>query len=333
MNEITRDHIVQTIRHLAKSKGQTWLSRKEFLAESEITYYQLKKHFIRWNNAVAAAGLQPLDRTGRPDKARGMTKQELLTLADQIASRLGRRRISQSEFTKEAGISYRPIHRLYGSWESFASEAGLQLHPAHKQKIPDESLFEEFFRITSQLGHFPSYQELSLAKYSFGTFERRFGTYSEFKVHALQYGLDHRLVEPDIAKQELAKPLRQRDKDVSYEQLNDRPVLGHRIDFPGLLHAPVNELGVVYLFGILSKELKFEVESVQSGLPDCQAKRRLSNDRWQSVRIEFEFKSSNFITHGHNLTQCDMIVCWEHDWTDCPLEVISLKDIVDNRRT
>ena len=328
MNEITRDIIIQTMRQFAESRGHNWLTHKEFFAESDITTYQFRKHFKRWNEAVVAAGLKPLDKTGRPDKTRGMTKKDLLTLAEQIASQLGRRMMSQSEFTREAGISFRPIHRLFGSWVSFASEAGLQLHPAHKQKIPDESLFEEFFRITSQLGRFPSYQDLSLAKYSSGTFENRFGNYSDFKVHALQYGIDHGLVEPKIAKQELAKPSRKRDKGVAYEQLNDRPVLGHRIDFRGLLHAPVNELGVVYLFGILSQELGFVVESVQSGFPDCQAKRRLSKDRWQSVRIEFEFKSSNFITHGHDLTQCDMIICWEHDWMDCPLEVISLKKFV-----
>jgi hypothetical protein len=332
MSEIKKETIIQSIANLAQSKNKTWLSHKEFLAESGITSYQLNKYFIRWNDAVIAAGLQPLDKTGRPDKSRGMTKQELLDLAEQIASRLGRRRISQSEFTKEAGISYRPIHRLFGSWTSFTSEAGLKLHPAHKQKIPDESLFKEYFRITAQLGHFPTYQELSLAKYSSGTFEGRFGTYSDFKVHALQYGIEHGLVEPDIAKQEMAKPTRQRDKGISYEPLNDRPVFGHRIDFRGLLHAPINELGVVYLFGILSQELGFVVESVQAGFPDCQAKRRLSKDRWQSVRIEFEFKSSNFIAHGHNLTQCDMIVCWEHDWTDCPIEVICLKEIVEKEK-
>ena len=186
MNEITKEHIIQSIANLAQLKGQTWLSREQFLSESGINSYQFKKYFTRWNVAVIAAGLQPLDNTGRPDKTKGMTKQELLNLAEQIASRLARRRISQSEFTKEAGISYRPIHRLYGSWESFASEVGFKLHPAYKQKIPDESLFKEYFRITAQLGHFPTYQELSFAKYSSGTFEGRFGTYSDFKVHALQ---------------------------------------------------------------------------------------------------------------------------------------------------
>lgn len=332
MTEITKDKIIQTIQKLSKSKGQSWLSNDEFLAESEITSYQLRRHFFRWNDAVSAAGLQPLDNKGRPDKPRGMTKQDLLALANQISSRLGRREMSQSEFTKEAGISYQPIRRLFGSWESFVSEAKLQLHPAHKQKIPDESLFKEFFRITSEVGHFPLYQELRLTKYGTGTFERRFGTYSNFKVHALQYGLDHGLVEPNIAKQEMGKPSRQRVQGVAYEPLTDRPVLGHRIDFRGLLHAPVNELGVVYLFGILSQELGFVVESIQSGFPDCHGKRKLSKDRWQSIRIEFEFKSSNFISHGHNLTQCDIIICWEHDWTDCPLEVICLKEIVEKDR-
>ena len=100
---------------------------------------------------------------------------------------------------------------------------------------------------------------------------------------------------------------------------------------PGLIHAPVNELGVVFLFGMLSEKLGFVVDSIQPNFPDCNAKRRLPNDQWQSVRIEFEFKSSNFITYSHDLTQCDMIICWENDWLDCPIEVISLKEKIKQK--
>ncbi len=332
MNEITKEYIVRIIRQVAKSKGQHWLTHKEFFAASDVTTYQFQKHFIRWNEAIKAAGLTPLGKSGRPDRPRGHKKEELIAAIQSVAAKLKRDYVSITEFTKQTRISERPVYRIFGTWEQFVREAGLSIHPAHKQKIPNESLFKEFFRITSQLGRFPLYQELSLAKYSSGTFEGRFGTYSDFKIHALQYGIERGLVEPDIARQELAKPSRKRDHGVSYEQLNDRPVLGPRIDFHGLLHAPVNELGVVYLFGILSQELGFVVESVQAGFPDCQAKRRLPKGRWQSVQIEFEFKSSNFIVHGHNLTKCDMIICWEHDWTDCPIEVISLKDIVEKQR-
>ena len=45
------------------------------------------------------------------------------------------------------------------------------------------------------------------------------------------------------------------------------------------------------------------------------------------MRIEFEFRSSSFRSHGHDAGQCDVIVCWHHDWPDVPasLEVIELK--------
>ena len=27
-------------------------------------------------------------------------------------------------------------------------------------------------------------------------------------------------------------------------------------------------------------------------------------------------------------TGCDLIVCWEHNWEECPLEVIELKTVI-----
>jgi hypothetical protein len=29
---------------------------------------------------------------------------------------------------------------------------------------------------------------------------------------------------------------------------------------------------------------------------------------------------------------CDIIVCWEHDWPDCPIEVIELRDVIRKLR-
>ena len=41
-------------------------------------------------------------------------------------------------------------------------------------------------------------------------------------------------------------------------------------------------------------------------------------------RIEFEFESRNFRDHGHPPDGCDIIVCWRHNWAECPehLEII-----------
>jgi hypothetical protein len=105
-------------------------------------------------------------------------------------------------------------------------------------------------------------------------------------------------------------------------------LFGEPIDFRGLRHAPINEQGVVYLFGMVSRELGFSIEALQQGFPDCEGKYLYDAKRnlWAKARIEFEFRSSNFREHGHNPEQCDFIVCWEHDWPDCPLKVIALRD-------
>ncbi len=50
---------------------------------------------------------------------------------------------------------------------------------------------------------------------------------------------------------------------------------------------------------------------------------------WVDVWIEFEFRSSHFKLHNHDPKECDIIVCWEHDWKDCPLEVIELKKEIE----
>ncbi len=93
-------------------------------------------------------------------------------------------------------------------------------------------------------------------------------------------------------------------------------------------YAPANEQGIIFLFGIVAERLGFHVESFQIAFPDCEAKQRVGPAGWQSVRIEFEYASRNFRDHGHLPEACDIIVCWEHNWPECPknLEVIALKD-------
>jgi hypothetical protein len=105
------------------------------------------------------------------------------------------------------------------------------------------------------------------------------------------------------------------------------PRLGAPLNIAGLQHAPTNEMGVVFLFGALAPSLGYLVESLGIAFPDCQAKRRLrgAHEPWERVRIEFEFRSRNFLTHKHDPRKCDLIVCWEDDWPDCPLEVLALK--------
>lgn len=109
----------------------------------------------------------------------------------------------------------------------------------------------------------------------------------------------------------------------------DKSVVGDLINFRGLVYAPLNENGVVFLFGKVMEDLNMYVEEIKPGFPDCIS-RRFTGRGWSRIRIEFEFYSKNFKTHGHDANECDVIVCWEHNWNGCPsnLEVIELKDVI-----
>lgn len=84
-----------------------------------------------------------------------------------------------------------------------------------------------------------------------------------------------------------------------------------------LKYAPVNELGVVYLFAHVAKKLRLRIEEIQAGFPDCIAYQKTSNGT-KKIRIEFEYKSRNFLQHKHDHRKCDWIVCWEHNWPAAP---------------
>ena len=86
----------------------------------------------------------------------------------------------------------------------------------------------------------------------------------------------------------------------------------------------------MFLFGMVARELGYLVEVLQVGYPDCEAKRQVEPGEWQRVRIEFEYESRNFRDHGHSPVGCDIIVCWRHNWQECPanLEVVELKSVI-----
>lgn len=205
--------------------------------------------------------------------------------------------------------------------------AGLNITRAYK--IPIENLFVEIEKVWNNLGRQPKHGEMGrFGKFSTRCYENRFGGW--------------------LKALEEFKKWREKDKKFNeirrehLEILSEQPKKSHKfrkveygepIDFLGLRHAPLNEQGVVYLFGMLSKELGFIIEAVRTDFPDCEGKRQIPDKqgRWERVAIEFEYKSSQFKEHDHNPDECDVIVCWEHDWKDCPIEVIALKEIMKKK--
>jgi hypothetical protein len=113
-------------------------------------------------------------------------------------------------------------------------------------------------------------------------------------------------------------------------QAKKRRRFGEKLNYRSLSCAPINENGVIYLFGVLQDVIDYKIESIQAGFPDCIARRCIGNGRWEEVRIEFEFQSLNFVYHKHDPNEVDIIVCWEHNWKDCPehIEVLELSSMI-----
>jgi len=108
--------------------------------------------------------------------------------------------------------------------------------------------------------------------------------------------------------------------------------VGAPLNFGNLIYAPTNEQGVVFLFGMVSRQLGFSIEHIGTEFPDCEAKRFIEGrkERQQTVKIEFEFRSRDF---NHPLEGCNIIVCWEDNWrNECPLEVIELRTEIEKLR-
>lgn len=111
---------------------------------------------------------------------------------------------------------------------------------------------------------------------------------------------------------------------------NRKRVFGDKVQFKSMSCAPVNEHSVVYLFGVLHETFDLKIESIQAGFPDCVARKRIGPNRWEEVRIEFEYDSRSFMAHGHDPKGVDLIVCWKHNWNDCPkeIEIIELSTLI-----
>jgi len=269
-----------------------------------------------------------------------VVREAVLDAIREVAESLGKVP-SRRVFTAQSGITESQILAHFDSWREAVLYAGLQPHrgPA---RLTDGELFEDWAKVVRTLREIPTiHQFRRMGKYSPETFMRHFGPWigipSLFRTYAegSPQWADVLALLPAVT----APPIAQRfneDSHVSskcaslqrHRKLDNRPMYGNPIDFRGLRHEPVNENGVILLFGMVALELGYSVEAVQAGFPDCEAKRQIAPNKWQAVQIEFEFESRNFRDHGHSVENCDVIVCWRHNWQECPLEVVELQSVI-----
>ncbi len=262
------------------------------------------------------------------------TRESLAARAREVAARAGVDRLSMAAFRRATKVGDRRIYRHFESWGDLCRAAGLT--PVEARRPPsDAELFAAMRDAFLAAGCIaPQHRLERHLPWSAAVPRLRWGGWHSALV-AFRDWVETEA--PDFALRDelemrVAKPPRrgagERDGiGPPWPALGGRAA-GEAIGFRAMLHAPVNEQGVVLLFGMVAAELGYAIDTVQPGFPDATAKRRTGAARWESVRIEFEFRSRSFREHGHDAAGCDVIVCWAHDWPDCPLEVLCLKDAI-----
>jgi hypothetical protein len=266
------------------------------------------------------------------------TRESIVQTLQNIAHRLGQTTLGKREVQPHLPLS--AINYHFGNLGTALRAAGLtvtgpdKLALAKRLRVDDAALFESISEVEQRLGHAPNLSEYRANGGSFSSkpFRTRFGSWVSVLQHYNKWkadagGQDRVAPSQDGGNGKLPTPQPAPVIDPGARTRKLPQLYGEPIDFRGLRHAPINEQGVVYLFGMVSRELGFSVEALQQGFPDCEGKYLHDKSRklWAKARIEFEFRASNFCEHCHNADECDVIVCWENDWPECPLRVVELR--------
>lgn len=266
-----------------------------------------------------------------------ISKQEIIEEIIRFANENKLSVVTLNDFKKYSKISTWHFWKTFNSWNEAVELAGFKPNITKKKKTNDE-LWEELLRVCTELNAIPNRMEFERnANYSSYVYtKKRWHTWENVLINFKDW-----LTKKDSSSKfiklisDIEKPKKVKNKEIENTngfvwQSNKDIIYGPPINFRGLRHEPINEQGVVFLFGKISEELGFSIEAIRTEYPDCNGKRLVNKNKnlWESVSIEFEYKSSNFLEHGHDLEKCDVIICWVHDWLGCPLEVIELKEIV-----
>ncbi|HET9839687.1 MAG TPA: hypothetical protein VFR84_15785 [Candidatus Angelobacter sp.] len=265
-----------------------------------------------------------------------MTNQEIIRTIKACAKKLGRNP-RMRDIRPILKVSREFIAARFGTFGRALKAAGLEIRGAGFA-ISTPSLLLDWATVARKLHRLPTRDEYTEhGKHSRGPFRHRFEQWPRIKDEFRNFARRRNIAaEWQDVLDLIARPekdgRRKSDRGRKSPPLPGRPVYGAPIVLlPGMAHAPTNEAGVLFAFGALAPRLGFVVKRWQAVFPDCLAVREMAEGKWQDVNVELEMYSRNFRAHKHDAKKCDVIVCWEHNWPECPewIEVIELRKVVE----
>lgn len=325
----TKEDCLAELRRVAALQNTTALSSPHYGRYGRISKATISRQFNGWHKALAAAGLTP---TAYAERTKRLTREECIQHLQRVAHTLGRQHLTSKEFSQSAQVSAFRVVRVFGSWHAALRAAGLDPSPNFKREVPLSKLADDFLRAAIDLGRIPTLVQLtrrsSHVSHTFGS--GKTGGYDEFKRRAIGLLFSNNIRIPSAIKEllDIERAQLLEETTVALDAPSASPHRqGRTLNFRAFVYAPTSEHDVVQIFGNVAEELGFEIVGNRSAFPDCEARRVQPSARetFKRCLIEYEFASSDYRKHKHPLSGCDLVVCWDHDWHDCPIEVLELK--------
>jgi hypothetical protein len=264
-----------------------------------------------------------------------VTKEEIIAMVQELEAKLGRAPRSP-EFYKHTRISAQQMRRNFGGFTRMLAASGVKWL-GQGVSLPLKLLFLDWAEVTRKTGKIPTKADYAMeGRYSVQPYIRRYKSWANVPQGMQDFAIRDGLQDE---WQDVLKIIREHLKDAGTSpgaadgrrrkgRRADRPVYGRPM-FAPFSFAPINEQGVLFVFGVVAQELGFTITRVQTEFPDVEAMRETGPNQCQRMHLELEYESRNFLTHMHPLDGCDGIVCWIDNWPECPLEVIELKSVVE----
>jgi hypothetical protein len=236
-------------------------------------------------------------------------------------------------------ISEETLYKHFGGLKGALEKAGLR--PSGSGFRQQEStVLLDWARVARKLGKIPTVTEYeSRGGFSDMPFHTRYGNWTSVPDAFQRFARKEKIqgkwkdvlgmigAQAEKVKGSMVKVRASHGRTRKQDIFHDRPLYGPVMNLPEMVHEPLNEMGVVFAFGLVARQLGFKVLRFQTAFPDCEALREVVRGQLQRMKLEFEFESRNFLRHKHRIDGCDGIVCWKHNWKECPLEVIELSKV------
>lgn len=265
-----------------------------------------------------------------------MSREEIVQAVRSCAEKLGRAPTFR-DLRRLAGVSEQNLQSECGSLKNALALAGMQA-TSRAYNLSEEELLLDWAAVARAQQKLPTVAAYQAAgRFTVMPFQSRYGKWTKVPQAFRRLAeREEKLRErwKDVlemiarkAPEEARAKVRPRRRARKSPLIPGRAVYGEPLQYPGLANAPTTEAGVIFAFGMVALSLGFVIVRIQPKFPDGEALREMAPGQYQLVKIEFELESRNFLKHRHRKDGCEMIVCWRHNWPECPerIEVLELR--------